>query len=217
MTATPPLATTSSVCNSVSTEATSSLVFRPSNIVDRFRWEEIFQKAQPIEVELGSGDGSFLAKWAEQNPTINFLGVERLFGRLKKLDRKGQRLRLTNLRLLRFEAAYLLQYLLPARSIRALHVYFPDPWPKRRHQDRRLINEAFTRQAQALLELGGCVWLRTDDEDYFRQMTEVFAAASDRFESIEASESMIQVTTDFEREFNARGIPTRRAGYRVRS
>ncbi|MBI1840062.1 MAG: hypothetical protein HYR88_04330, partial [Verrucomicrobia bacterium] len=63
-----------------STEGAGSLVFRPASIVDRFRWEDLFAQSQPIEVELGSGDGSFLARWAEQNPGINFLGVERLLG-----------------------------------------------------------------------------------------------------------------------------------------
>ena len=196
--------------------ASTSLLYRPGSFVDRMCWEEVFPKHQPIEVELGSGDGSFLARWADLNRETNFLGVERLLGRLKKLDRKGQRLGLKNLRVLRFEAAYLLQYLIPPCSIQALHVYFPDPWPKRRHQDRRLIATAFALHAQTVLLPQGTVWLRTDDLDYFQQMTEVFAAASDRFVPIETPAPMAEVTTDFEREFNSRGIPTQRAGYKLR-
>lgn len=191
-----------------------TLIFRPDTIVDRLSWERVFPVAQPVEVELGSGDGSFMAQWAQQHPTLNFLGVERLLGRLKKLDRRGQRAGLKNLRLIRLEASYLLQYLIPAKSISALHIYFPDPWPKRKHRDRRLINEAFTRQAEQALAPGGIVWLRTDNVDYFEQMVASFQAAP-RFTPIPTPEDLAATTTDFERHFNAQGIPTQRAGYQL--
>lgn len=171
--------------------------------------------AQPLEVELGSGDGSFLAKWAGANPAVNFLGIERLLGRLRKLDRKGQRLALRNLRLMRIEASYFLEYLLPHHSTTALHIYFPDPWPKRKHRKYRLVNARFPEvAAQALVE-GGIVYLRTDDDDYFTQMREVFAA-SPRFVEMETPAELAAVVTDFEREFNAKGIQTNRAAYRLK-
>jgi tRNA (guanine-N7-)-methyltransferase len=191
-----------------------SLIHRPPNLIDRLEWTDLFQTQRPIELELGSGDGSFLAQWAQENPTTNFLGVERLLGRLKKLERKGRRMGLSNLRLMRFEAAYLIQHLIPPHSLHALHVYFPDPWPKRRHRDRRLINDRFKQCASQILIPSGVVWLRTDDTDYFEQMTTVFGADR-RFEAVATPETLAKVTTDFEREFNARGIPTHRAAYRV--
>jgi hypothetical protein len=86
---------------------------------------------QPLEVELGCGDASFLVEYARRNPAKNFIGVERLLGRLQKLDRKGRRAGLKNLRGVRIESAYFLQYLLPPHSAQALHIYFPDPWPKK--------------------------------------------------------------------------------------
>lgn len=155
-----------------------------------------------------------MAQWAQSHPEINFLGVERLLGRLKKLDRKGLRLGLKNLRVIRLEASYLLQYLIPPRSLSAIHVYFPDPWPKRKHRDRRLICEAFTHHAEKALIPGGHVWLRTDNLDYFQQMVESFKAHP-RFTEIPTPEDLAAVTTDFERMFNAQGIPTQRAGYRL--
>ncbi|MEI9864135.1 MAG: hypothetical protein WDN00_06205 [Limisphaerales bacterium] len=84
-----------------------------------------FQKPQPLEVELGCGDASFLAEYARRNLERNFIGVERLLGRMQKLDRKGRRAGLTNLRGVRIESAYFLQYLLPPNSASALHIYFP--------------------------------------------------------------------------------------------
>ena len=77
---------------------------------------------------------------------------------------------MTNLRGVRIESAYFLEYLLPPRSAVALHIYFPDPWPKRKHRRHRLINERFPALARQALAPGGTVYLRTDDEDYFEQM-----------------------------------------------
>jgi tRNA (guanine-N7-)-methyltransferase len=174
----------------------------------------MFPHNQPLEVELGTGDGSFLAGRAQRHPQRNFLGVERLLGRLRKLDRKGLRLGLANLRLIRIEAAYFLEFLLPRTSVQALHVYFPDPWPKRKHRKHRLVNGRFPDVSAQALVPGGVVYLRTDDADYFAQMTEVFGA-SKRFAPIETPMELSRAVTDFERDFQARGIATRRAAYQL--
>jgi tRNA (guanine-N7-)-methyltransferase len=115
----------------------------------------------------------------------------------------------------RIESAYFLEFLLPRNAASALHIYFPDPWPKKKHRRHRLINEAFPALARAALAPGGTVFLRTDDADYFQQMTEVFAAAN-FFTKTETPESLAEITTDFEREFNAQGIPTLRAAYQLK-
>lgn len=192
----------------------SSTIFRPVSWVEPLRLEAMFSVARPLEVELGSGDGSFLARWTAAHPEHNFIGVERLLGRLRKLDRKARRLGLANLRLMRIEASYFLQYLLPPGSTRALHVYFPDPWPKRRHRANRLINEAFVRAAARVLAPGGVVHLRTDDEDYFAQMQDVFTGGRP-FVAVATPPDLAAVVTDFEREFNARDVPTRHASWRL--
>jgi tRNA (guanine-N7-)-methyltransferase len=96
-----------------------------------------------------------------------------------------------------------------------LHVDFPDPWPKRKHRKHRLVTEAFVRSAARALAPDGRVWLRTDDADYHAQMLHVFGAAKD-FRPIETPAELAGVVTDFEREFNARGVATRRAGWEIR-
>lgn len=190
-----------------------SAICRPESWVDPLPLDRMFPCPRPLEVELGAGDGSFLARWADSHRDRNFLGIERLLGRLRKLDRKGQRLGLTNLRLMRVEASYFLNYLLPAASVDALHVYFPDPWPKRKHRKNRLINPEFASAADRVLVPGGTVHLRTDDEDYYQQMRSVFDP-DPRFVAVEPPAELTAVVTDFEREFNAQGIATRRASYR---
>jgi len=189
-----------------------SLLYELPSILERIDVAKLFPTAQPLQVELGCGDASFLAEYARQNPAINFIGVERLLGRVKKVDRKGRRLGLTNLCGIRIESAYFLEFLLPPHVTEALHIYFPDPWPKKKHRRFRLINERFPTLAWQSLKPSGIVYLRTDDADYFQQMTEVFRADK-RFKPVETPGDLAAVTTDFERDFNAQGISTNRAAY----
>jgi tRNA (guanine-N7-)-methyltransferase len=197
-----------------SSTAPASLIVELDSIVERLAPAQLFPGPQPLEIELGCGDASFLVEFARQHPGRNFIGVERLLGRLQKLDRKGRRAGLANLRGIRIESSYFLRYLLPPNSASALHIYFPDPWPKKRHRKHRLINEGFPGLARAALAPGGVVYLRTDDADYFGQMTGVFGG-SRKFQETGTPGQLAEVLTDFERDFNSRGIPTLRAAYRV--
>ena len=195
--------------------ATENLLVTLPSIVERLEVAQLFPAAQPLEVELGCGDASFLAEYARQNPAKNFIGVERLLGRIQKLDKKGRRLGLQNTRGIRIESAYFLEYLLPRNSATALHIYFPDPWPKKKHRHHRLIGESFPALARRALAPGGTIFLRTDDADYFQQMNEVFDAAKE-FEKVETPAALAEITTDFERDFNAQGIPTLRAAFQLK-
>src|ERR1043166_8435137 len=132
-----------------------SVIYEIRSIIERLDLNELFPAEQPLEVELGSGDGSFLVVYAARYPGRNFIGVERLLGRIRKLDRKALRANLTNARAIRIEASYFLQYLLPPHSVQTLHIYFPDPWPKRKHQRHRLINESFPAIAHHALAAEG--------------------------------------------------------------
>ena len=191
-----------------------NLIYPLPSIVERMDIARLFSRNQPLEVELGSGDSSFLVEYARRHPERNFIGVERLLGRLRKLDRKGRRAGLTNLRGVRIESSYFLEYLLPPHSMVTLHIYFPDPWPKRKQRRHRLINERFPALAGQALAAGGQVYLRTDDQDYFEQMVGVFAA-SPLFRPVETPADLRALLTDFEKDFQARGIKTLQAAYRV--
>jgi tRNA (guanine-N7-)-methyltransferase len=193
----------------------ANLVHTLTTILNPLDLGTLFATDQPLEVELGSGDGSFLLAHAQAHPERNFIGVERLMGRIRKLDRKGRRMGLRNLRGVRIECAYFLQYLLPPHSADALHIYFPDPWPKKRHRKYRLINEAFPTLAQNALKKDGLVHLRTDDGDYFEQMVRVFTSV-DSFEPVDSPEDLVRLLTDFEKDFAAEGKQTHRASYRLK-
>jgi tRNA (guanine-N7-)-methyltransferase len=189
-----------------------NFILRGFPITERLQLEEIFPRKQRLEVELGAGDGSFLIAYAKVHPELNHIGIERLLGRLRKIDRKAHRAALENVRLLRLEAAYFVQYLLPRESVSAFHIYFPDPWPKRRHWKNRLVNEEFTDLLRGPLLTGGAVHLRTDDEPYFTQMLDVFARNAN-FTKIPTPPELLAVETDFERGFRQRGVSTRHASY----
>jgi tRNA (guanine-N7-)-methyltransferase len=195
-----------------SSPQTETLIYPLHSILERIDPVRMFGRDQPLEVELGSGDGSFLVEYARQHPANNFVGVERLLGRVRKLDRKGRRAGLKNLRAVRIESSYFLEFLLPRHSAVALHIYFPDPWPKRKHRRHRLINERFPTIAKGALARGGRVFLRTDDRDYFQQMVSVFVQDSE-FRLIGTPSELSALRTDFEKDFHARGIETLRAAY----
>jgi tRNA (guanine-N7-)-methyltransferase len=194
----------------------ANLIYDLPSIVERIELAALFPAARPLEVELGCGDASFLVAYAQSHPERNFIGVERLLGRLRKLDRKGRRASLTNLRGVRIESAYFLEYLLPAHSAFALHIYFPDPWPKRKHWKKRLINERFPGIARQALAPDGVVYLRTDDLNYFGQMKGVFAVES-AFQPVETPMELRRLPTDFERDFQSRGVPTLHAAYQLQA
>jgi len=190
-----------------------SLIVPLRTIVDPLLLKMLFPAERAIQVELGAGDGSFLAAYARAHPEWNFIGVERLLGRLRKIEKKAKRAGLDNVRLVRIEADYFTRYLLPPNSVEAVHIYFPDPWPKRRHWKNRLIDSDFTVALLKVLIVGGAVHLRTDDAPYFAQMIDSFAA-NPAFQKFETPEELLHFVTDFERGFHARNVPTRHASYR---
>lgn len=187
-------------------------ILRSFSITEPLPLKQIFPGDQALEVEIGAGDGSFLVAYARAHPELNLMGLERLLGRLRKIDRKSRRLRLENVRLIRIEAAYFVRYMLPRASVQAFHIYFPDPWPKRRHWKNRLVNDAFTELLRGALKPGGTVHLRTDDKPYFAQMEEVFARNAN-FAKVATSAELLSVITDFERGFQQRGVATNHASF----
>lgn len=184
--------------------------FRPSDYFARQQLTDIFPTPAPLEIDLGSGEGAFILAMAARHPNRNFLGVERLLGRVRKVCRAIARHGFENARIVRIETAYALRFLLPLGSVSVAHVGFPDPWPKRYHQRRRLIQDGFMEALHSTLADGGELRVKTDDEPYFQWMERVFERAKgwQRVEWIEEPDYPI---TDFERRFTAQGLPIYRA------
>ena len=179
----------------------------PKSLTDPLNWDEIFPRRAPIEIDLGCGDGAFLMAMACANPEHNFLGIERLLGRVRKVCRNVAGEDLKNARVLRLEVAQALSNLLPADSIAAFHLLFPDPWPKRRHHRRRAFTKEFLSCIYRALMGGGLFHIATDHADYFHQIERVIAA-TDSF--VVAAEQHDFPVTTFEQKFLARGISIQR-------
>ena len=136
-------------------------------------WHELFTRDAPVEVDLGCGDGSFLAALAQQNPDRNFLGVERLVGRVCSACRKIETCGLTNAHVLRTDIAAAVQHLFRSGSVDVFHLLLPDPWPKRRHHRRRVVTAEFLSGVSAALARRGSLHIATDQRDYFNVITEL--------------------------------------------
>ena len=168
--------------------------------------DALFDPLRPLEIEIGSGKGRFLAARAAKNPETQYLAIERMLSRVRKIDKKATRLNLSNLRVLRLEAFYTFYYLLPPHRVRAVYVFFPDPWPKRHHHNRRLFSPLFLDALWARLEIGGTVQVATDHLDYFAEIRKRLAE-DPRFKEIPAMERGEDEQTDFERLFRGQGLP----------
>ena len=192
--------------------AAATAIFKPADWFALLDWREVFATPQPLEIELGCGKGAFLAWAAQTRPHHNFLGVERQLVRLRRVDKKAHRFGLANVRLLRVEANYFVTKLVPDHSVAGYHIYFPDPWPKRRHHDRRLINPVFVMELHRTLGPGGAVNVATDDADYFAAMQATFAQ-SGKFSATAPEALPAAAQTEFEKIFLAQGQPIWRSRY----
>lgn len=180
----------------------------PANYFEPLDLEAIFGCSAPIEVDLGCGDGSFLAAAAAANPAGNFLGIDRMAGRVRSACRKIELSNLSNARVLRCEVSYAVRELIPAGSVAAFHLMFPDPWPKRRHAPRRIVTKDFLDSLQRGLAAHGTVRIATDEREYYRKI-ERLAALAPEFVAIQEQEMPVAIST-FEKRFRQDGLKIHR-------
>jgi tRNA (guanine-N7-)-methyltransferase len=137
---------------------------------------EIFASALPLEVELGVGKGRFLLQWAVSHPDVGLVGVERAHKYLAVAALRAARMGLANVRLVHTTAEDLLFRCLAPALASAVHVYFPDPWPKKRHHKRRFFKPENVARLAEILIPGGLLRVKTDHDDYAAVIGAVLAA-----------------------------------------
>ncbi len=189
---------------------------------DTIDFARIFGRAGPVHIEIGSGKGTFLVAQAKAQPEVNFLGIEwaRKFYR-HAVDRIG-RWGLRNVRILRAEAATFLREAVPADSVDCFHVYFPDPWPKKRHRKRRFLQSANLEVLIRCLKPGGEIRIATDHADYFEQIRQVTSAYGGTLQEIEfarpaAAREGELTGTNYERKYVRQSRPIYTAAFRKRA
>lgn len=181
-------------------------------------WAEVFGDSAPVELEVGSGKGLFLANAARANPDRRYLGIELAKKYAHKAAERLAKAGLANAKILPGDARRFLHEFVPAASLEAVHIYFPDPWWKKRHRKRRVFCEPFVDDVSRILIPGGDFHIATDVEEYFGVMMELMGARSDFVEQprpeLKMPEHDLDYLTNFERKYRIEGRPIHRAHYR---
>jgi tRNA (guanine-N7-)-methyltransferase len=183
----------------------------------KFDAAALFGRTAPLEVEVGSGKGLFLAGASHAHPERGFLGIEvaKKYARYAaaKLARQGS----TNALMVHGDALGLFRQWFPAASLAAVHVYFPDPWWKKRHKKRRVLNEDFLRDVERTLTPGGRLHFWTDVEEYFQATLELIPAVTKLAGPLPVAESPaehdLDYRTHFERRTRKGALPVYRAEF----
>lgn len=146
--------------------------YLPENYFHQHNVADIFGNGETCEVDLGCGDGGFLLQMARQHPGTKFLGIERLLGRVRSVCSNAETEQLENVRVLRLESRYFLEWFIRPGSISRLHYLCPDPWPKTRHHKNRLVQDHFLPVLHRALTPQGEFLFKTDHEEYYEWVLE---------------------------------------------
>lgn len=129
-------------------------------------WSSVFGAERPLALEIGCGIGDFIVKTAVDHPDRNIIAIDYYNkgcdSTCRRIDRHG----ITNVRVVRMEARQFIAELIPPNSLRELYINCPDPWPKKRHRKRRLVNRQFVEFIREYLAPGGSLYFATDFDDY---------------------------------------------------
>lgn len=193
-------------------------ILDPTTLATPVSWPDLFGNDHPVEVEIGSGKGLFLANAAAATPGHNFLGIELAKKYARRAAERVAKKTLANVRVLPWDARRFMAVHCPATSLRAVHVYFPDPWWKKRHKKRRVFAEPLVLDFKRTLRPGGDLHVATDVEEYFGVIRELMAThprfVEQRLPDVKDPEHDLDYLTNFERKYRIEGRPIYRAHYR---
>ncbi len=190
--------------------------FRIRENEEQGRWDRLFDGDGPVEVEIGCGKGRFLINSAMAYPGINYLGIERALRYFRIMKERVVRRKLANVRLLRDDAVYFVERFIPDEAVSAYHIYFPDPWPKKRHRKRRLINARFLDEIVRTLATGGTLDFATDYVEYYEEIVALLET-SGRLAALEDIPVRVKELggnlTNFETKYTVEGRAIHRGAY----
>jgi len=143
---------------------------------EKIDFAKIFGNTQNITLEIGFGMGLTTAEIAQANPDKNYIGIEVHRPGIGKLLWEIEKRSLSNIRIIEYDAVYAVEKMIPQCSLSAVHIFFPDPWQKKRHRKRRLVQRPFTEILANCLTTGGYLYMVTDWEDYANHALEELSA-----------------------------------------
>ncbi len=180
--------------------------------IDLKAWFGPESRDMPLELEIGCGKGTFLVQQAAQTPQFNYIGLEFARAYWSHTADRCRRNGLTNVKVAHAEAGFFVRNYVPDACLAAVHIYFPDPWPKKRHHKRRLIQAAFLRDLHRVLEAAGLVRIVTDHEDYHEWILAAAREVQELFDPLpwqnppSAPDGEL-VGTNFERKYRRESKP----------
>lgn len=177
----------------------------PAPVLPHWQTKKIFGNDAPLEIDAGSGKGRFLLAHAQTHPDTNFIGIEWQNKRVWKVAKKAFSAGCRNIRLVRTEITFLLENLVADNTVQTLYVFYPDPWPKRKHHHRRLMQPAFLELAARKLQPGGKLHFATDNVEY-AQATRKVMEQQHFLQPCEPFIPVLQEKTDFELLFEEQGL-----------
>ena len=166
-------------------------------------WSFVFGNDRPVEIEIGPGRGDVLLAFAAARPDVNFFAIEHVRGAVERLALRLEDAGATNARVIGGDAPCVVRHLVPTASIAAYHIYFPDPWPKRRHRHRRLFTDDFSAALRRTLIPGGTVDIATDLDWLYDTMAGALTTAG--FTPTGHAPARERPTTRFERKYASAG------------
>ncbi|MCA8996461.1 MAG: tRNA (guanosine(46)-N7)-methyltransferase TrmB [Planctomycetaceae bacterium] len=174
-------------------------------------WPIFFGNDKPVEIDVGSGRGLFLFNAATRHPERNFLGIEVDYREGRRAARRFHKRNMDNVRVLGGDVFVAFKKMIAPHSVDAVHVYFPDPWWKRRHRSRRVFNDNFVDLASRILKPGGLLHSWTDVEEYFGVISALMDHHSD-FDTLPTPEEHTPENNDdyqtsYERKKRKLGLP----------
>jgi len=143
---------------------------------EKIDFKKIFGNTQNITLEIGFGMGLTTAEIAQVNPDKNYIGIEVHRPGIGKLLWEIEKRSLSNIRIIECDAVYVVEKMIQQNSLSAVHIFFPDPWQKKRHRKRRLVQRPFTEMLANCLMTGGYLYMVTDWEDYANHALEELSA-----------------------------------------
>jgi len=146
------------------------LELMPGQVTGPLSFTELFGRSAPVEIEVGVGKGRFVLEQAAARPEVDFLALEWSLKHMRVAKDRAGRRKLRNVRFYRADARHVIGHLVPASSISRVHVYCPDPWPKKRHRKRRFFTRPTVLDLERVLQPGGYLNLSTDVGEYFEEI-----------------------------------------------
>jgi tRNA (guanine-N7-)-methyltransferase len=189
-----------------------NISLKEGNLEGRLDFEDVFGRRGPVHIEIGSGRGTFIVGEAKVHPENNYLGVEWASKYYRySVDRFGRH-GLANVRMIHTDAVFLIDEYIADNCVDWFHIYFPDPWPKKRHHKRRFLGDENMPNVLRCLKIGGRINVATDHADYFEQIEAVLSRQVDagmvrrvQFTRAAGAEEGEMVGTNFERKYIVEG------------